>query len=43
MSLYTLWVNRDIYHKWEIMGASLTGALPGIALFRLARRLRNRD
>jgi len=30
------------YHKWEIMGVSLAGALPGIALFMLARRLRNR-
>ena len=42
MSLYAIWVNRDIYHKWEIMGVSLAGALPGIAVFLLARHLRNR-
>lgn len=42
MSLYTIWVNRDIYHKWEILGVSLVGALPGLAVFLLARRLRNR-
>lgn len=42
MSIYTIWVNRDIFHSWEIIGVSLAGALPGVALFLLARRLRNR-
>jgi prepilin signal peptidase PulO-like enzyme (type II secretory pathway) len=43
MSLYAIWVNRDIYHEWEILGISLAGSLPGIAVFILIRRLRNRD